>query len=85
MPKTGVKPGSKERLAEEYYEVGSYTGLPDADTEIPHTLGKVPDRVYFTVLGTGVAGFPILAAKSATSITVRGSISGVDFEYELRG
>jgi len=85
VPKPGVKPGSKERKAEEYYEVGTYTALPDTDTEIGHTLGKEPVRVYFTPLSSGVAGFPLLTAKSATSITVKASVSGVDFEYELRG
>jgi len=85
MPKPGVKPGSKERLAEENYKIGTYTGLPDTDTEIGHTLGKEPEFVYFTPLSSGVAGFPLLTAKSATSITVKASISGVDFVYELRG
>jgi len=85
MPKPGVKLGEKERLSEELYEKGTYTAIPDTDTEISHTLGKEPEFVFLTPLSSGVEGYPILVAKSATSIIVRGNVSGVDFEYLLRG
>ena len=64
-------------------ETGSYTALPDADTEIAHGLGVTPEELTLVPLSTGVIGYGLESARSATSITVRANVSGVDMKYSL--
>ena len=64
-------------------ETGSSTAVPDADTEIAHGLGVIPEEVTLVPQSTGVAGYIMESARSATSITVIASISGVDLRYTL--
>jgi len=85
IPKPGVKPGERITQAKRLTYMGSVTALPDTDTTVAHELGTVPEFVYLTPLTTGVVGYGILTAKTATSIVVRGSASGVDLEYKLEG
>jgi len=58
--------------------------VSDKDTVIAHELGTIPSFVYLTPLTTGApTGFGLLTSKTATSIILRGSITGVDLEYNL--
>jgi len=57
--------------------------IPDVDTEISHNLGVTPSIVWITPRAGGVTGYGILVAKSATSVTVRANVSGVNLTIIL--
>ena len=82
MPKPGYLAGDKRRQAGLNIESGSYTSLPDTDTEIVHNLGHTPTTVFLEPLSTGVEGYALESARSATSITIRANVSGVDVNWE---
>jgi len=85
VPKPGVKPGERITQEKRHTYQGKVTALPDVDTVVTHRLGTLPAFVYLTPLTTGVAGYPSLTAKTATSIVIKGSASGVDLEYKVEG
>ena len=64
-------------------EAGTSASTPDADTEIAHGLGITPTEVTLVPKTTAVLGYTMLTTKSATSITIRASVSGVDVDYSL--
>ena len=64
-------------------EHGTAASVADTDTEVAHALGLTPTEVTLVPKTTAVAGYTMLSAKSATSITIRASISGVDTDYSL--
>ena len=66
-------------------EEGTYASLPDTTTEIAHVLGRTPLAVFLTPRSTAVIGYALEAARSATSITVRANVSGVDIEWSAVG
>jgi len=60
---------------------GTETAVPDTDTEVAHGLGVVPAELVLTPQTTGVTGFVLESARSATSITIRANTSGVDVKW----
>ena len=66
-------------------EEGTVSSLPDTNTEVAHTLGRTPVMVHLTPRSTAVIGYALEAARSATSITVRANVSGVDIEWGVVG
>jgi len=64
---------------------GSETALPDTDTEIAHGLGVVPSELVLVPQTTGVIGYLLESARSATSITIRANTSGVDGRWTVIG
>jgi len=79
----GYLPGDKRKQAGLFEKSGSVTSLPDTDTEITHGLGLTPTTVFLEPLTTGVEGFASESARSATSITIRASVSGVDVNWKV--
>ncbi len=65
------------------YQELSLTAIPDVDTEYAHDLGVVPKIVSIVPQTTGVLGYVMESARSATSITLRASVSGVDAKVYL--
>ncbi len=65
------------------HQVISATVVPDVDTEFAHDLGVTPTLVLFTPKTTGVIGYLLETARSATSVTVRANVSGVDADIIL--
>jgi len=64
-------------------ESATAASVADTDTEIAHALGLIPTSVTLTPKTTAVVGAAYLSAKSASSITIRASISGVDIDWNL--
>jgi len=64
---------------------GTETALPDTDTEIAHGLGVVPSELVLVPQTTGVIGYLLESARSATSITIRANTSGVDGKWTVIG
>ena len=86
MPKPGYVVGRRKLAFTRLREVhGTSTAIPDTDTEIAHGLGVVPVEVTLVPKTTGAAGYGLLSARSTTSITIRGSVSGVDIDYPIVG
>jgi len=85
MPKPGVLPGDKVIQASLVEDSGLATAVPDTDTEVAHRLGKEPTTVILTPQSTGVIGYALESARSATSITIRGNVSGVDVRWKVIG
>jgi len=67
------------------YQIIDVTSVPDVDTEVAHNLGVTPTFVILKPVTGGVTGFLLenKSARSATSITIRASVSGVDAEIIL--
>jgi len=83
MPtKPGFLPGEGALRTALRYDEGTYTALPDTDTEIAHDLGTLPAILNLVPQTTGVAGYVMESARSATSITIRASASGVDVKWK---
>jgi len=83
MPtKPGFLPGAGAVKTTLLFDEGTYTALPDTDTEISHDLGVVPATLNLVPQTTGVAGYVMESARSATSITIRASTSGVDTKWQ---
>jgi len=61
---------------------GTATAVPDVDTEIAHAMDIEPTFVTLTPLAVGVEGYAQLVTKSATSITIRANVSGVDVAWK---
>ena len=64
-------------------ESATAASVADTDVEVAHGIGVIPTSVTLTPKTTAVVGVAYLSAKSATSITIRASISGVDVDYNL--
>ena len=64
-------------------ESATSVAVEDVDREIAHALGLTPTSVTLTPKTTAVVGVAYMSAKSASSITIRASISGVDIDYSI--
>ena len=64
-------------------ESATAASVADTDTVIAHALGLTPTSVTLAPKTTAVLGYAMLSAKSATSITIRASISGVDIDWNI--
>jgi len=62
---------------------GLSSSTPDADTEIAHDLGVTPSELVLVPQTTAVIGYALESARSATSITIRASTSGVDIKWTV--
>jgi len=62
---------------------GTETAVPDTDTEVAHSLGVTPSELVLVPQTTGVIGYMLESARSATSITIRASTSGVDCKWTV--
>jgi len=83
MPtKPGFLPGEGALKTTLRFDEGTYTALPDTDTEISHDLGVLPATLNLVPQTTGVAGYVMETTRSATSITIRASTSGVDVKWQ---
>ena len=83
MPKPGYLAGDKRKQAGLDARSGSLTALPDTDTVVVHGLGRTPTAVFLEPLSTGVEGYALETTRSATSVTVRGNVSGVDVNWKV--
>jgi len=64
---------------------GLSSSTPDTDTEIAHGLGVTPSELVLVPQTTAVIGYALESARSATSITIRASTSGVDIKWSVIG
>ena len=84
MAVPGDVPGTRKiKQVDLRHDEGSYTSLPDADTVIAHGLGVIPTTVFLEPLSTGVIGYPLESARSATNITIRGNVSGLNIRWKV--
>jgi len=64
---------------------GIVAALPNVAIPVYHNFGYVPDDVKLTPGDGGVVGYPILCAKTTTSIEIKANVSGVEVEWVCYG